>query len=175
MSESKKNKFRWNYLIDKEFQLTFLLHNSVILVFGILLTLGVLYWVNETKYEGGAVFKLRQDPIKVYQKGFEEIGGVEVEKFVEKEIYLPDYDHRLDRFSIQFSAILTLSGLFLIILSIFFIYNSHRMAGPIHNIKVSLRRLLDEGKADKIKLRKTDEFHDLAEAINELIEKKIIR
>ncbi|MBE7413420.1 MAG: methyl-accepting chemotaxis protein [Leptospiraceae bacterium] len=170
---SEKKKFRIRYIIDKEFQLAFLLHNSIILILGVLVTLGVLYWVNETKYEGGAVFKLRQDPIKVYQKGFEEVNGVEVEKFIEKEIFLPDYDHKLDRFHIQVNAIVVLSSLFLVILAIFTIFNSHRMAGPIHNIKKSINRLLAGEKVERIRLRKTDEFKDLAEALNKLIEERI--
>lgn len=173
MSISPKKKFRFRYIIDKEFQLTYLLHNSLILIFGVLITIFVLYWINETKYDGGAVFKLRHDPVKVYQKGFEEVNGVEVEKFIEKDIYLPDYDHKLDRFNIQVNAIVVLSGLFLVILAIFTIFNSHRMAGPIHNIKRSINRLLEGEEIDKIKLRKRDEFKDLAEALNKLIEKKI--
>ncbi len=170
---SEKKKFRIRYIIDKEFQLTFLFYNSIILVFGVFITIGVLYWVNEKKYEGGAVFKLRQDPVKVYQKGFEEVNGVEVEKFIEKEIYLPDYDHKLDRFHIQVNAIIVLSGLFLTMLAIFTIFNSHRMAGPVYNIKKSINKLLAGEDVEKIKLRKRDEFKDLAEAINLLIEQKI--
>lgn len=52
------------------------------------------------------------------------------------------------------------------------IYYSHRLAGPIYRIRRTLRDAL-EGKApEPIVLRKSDEFKELAEDINHLLQKR---
>ncbi|XDD52354.1 hypothetical protein AB3N59_18630 [Leptospira sp. WS92.C1] len=169
-----KKRIFSNYIIDRDFQLKFLMNYSLLIVFGLILTVGFLYWLNYTKFDKGVVFRLRNDPVKVYQKGFEEQNGVEKEKFVEREIFLPDYDHRLDMFSIQVNGILLLSGLFLGMTAVFTVMYSHKMAGPVYNIKNYLRKLADGDEAvKKIKIRKGDEFQELADLLNQVIEKRI--
>ncbi|EQA55734.1 HAMP domain-containing protein [Leptospira kmetyi] len=169
-----KKRIFSNYIIDRDFQLKFLLNYSLLIVFGLLLTVGFLYWLNYTKFDKGVVFRLRNDPVKVYQKGFEEQNGVEKEKFVEREIFLPDYDHRLDMFTIQVNGILLLSGLFLGMTAIFTVIYSHKMAGPVYNIKNHLRKLANgDEPVKKIKIRKGDEFQELADLLNQVIEKRI--
>ncbi|EIE01131.1 hypothetical protein [Leptospira licerasiae] len=162
-----------NYLIDKDFQLRFFLNFSLLFIFGLLLTLGFLFWIHSTKYDKGVVFRLRQDTVKVYQKGFEIVNGEEKDKFVEKELALPDYDHGLDLFTIQFKGILLFSMLYLLLSAIFVLVYSHKMAGPIYNIKKNLKLLLEGKDVDKIRIRSGDEFQDLADLLNELIDKKI--
>jgi methyl-accepting chemotaxis protein len=57
-----------------------------------------------------------------------------------------------------------------VIIFIFAIYISHRIAGPIHRIK-SIIHDIGDGKIDTaIYLRKTDELHDLAEELNKMQE-----
>ncbi|MDD5680809.1 MAG: HAMP domain-containing protein, partial [Candidatus Omnitrophica bacterium] len=57
-----------------------------------------------------------------------------------------------------------------ILIFIFAIFISHRIAGPIYRIK-SVIREMGEGKLDvPVYLRKNDELHDLAEEINKLQE-----
>lgn len=68
MPENPKKTFRFRYLIDKEFQLKFLAHYSLLFISGVLVTLIFLYWLNQSKYDGGAVFRLRQDAQTVYWK-----------------------------------------------------------------------------------------------------------
>ncbi|ABJ80529.1 hypothetical protein IQB76_02635 [Leptospira borgpetersenii serovar Hardjo-bovis] len=169
-----KKRIFGNYIVDRDFQFKFLLNYSLLIVFGLVLTLGFLYWLNYTKFDKGVVFRLRSDPIKIYQKGFEVQNGVEREKFVEREIFLPDYDHKLDMFTIQVNGILLLSGLFLGMTVIFTVIYSHKMAGPIYNVKNQLRKLAaGEELARKIKIRKGDEFQELADLLNQVIEKRI--
>jgi len=166
-------KKRFNYLIDRDFQLKFLFHFSILLLLGVVMTVSFLYWINISKFDGGAVFRLRQDPIQVYHKGFEIVDGQEVDKYIAKDIYLPDYDHQLNLFSIQLNGIITFSILYLVLIAVFSILKSHKMAGPVYNIKRSLRAIIDGEKHDPIRLRKGDEFHELANLINELVKKKI--
>lgn len=173
MQEDNKKSFRFKYIIDREFQFRFLIHFSVLFLFGVLSTLGFLYWLNQTKYEGGAVFRLRQDPIQVYHKVEADPDLGTSEKYVPRDIYLPDYDHKLDRYSIQYSAVIVLSVLYLALISIFSIFKSHRMAGPIHNIKRSLRKLAEGEDVQHIRIRKGDEFQELVDELNRVIEIRI--
>ncbi|MCC5813165.1 MAG: methyl-accepting chemotaxis protein [Leptospira sp.] len=173
MQEKNKKSFRFKYIIDREFQIRFLIHFSILFIFGVISTLGFLYWLNQTKYEGGAVFRLRQDPIQVYHKVEADLDLGEPEKFVKRDIFLPDYDHKLDRYSIQSSAVVVLSIIYLALISIFSIFKSHKMAGPIHNIKRSLRKLADGEDVPFIRIRKGDEFQELVDELNEVIAKRI--
>lgn len=135
--------------------------------------MGFLYWLNQTKYEGGAVFKLRQDPIQVYHKVEADPDLNTPEKFVARDIYLPDYDHKLDRYSIQSSAVIVLSVIYLILISVFSIFKSHKMAGPVHNIKRSLKKLADGEDVPFIRIRKGDEFQELVDELNRVITNRI--
>ncbi|EQA46440.1 hypothetical protein LEP1GSC050_0309 [Leptospira broomii serovar Hurstbridge str. 5399] len=162
-----------NYLIDKDFQLRFFLNFSLLFLLGLFLTLGFLFWTHSTKYDKGVVFRLREDTVKVYQKGFEFVNGEEKEKFVERDIALPDYDHSLDMFTIQFRGILLFSLLYLFLSAIFVIVYSHKMAGPIYNIKKNLRSLLDGEPVERIRLRQGDEFQELADLLNKVIDERM--
>lgn len=57
---------------------------------------------------------------------------------------------------------------FLIFALLIGIYFSHKLAGPNYAIKRAITSLLDGVDQHKIYLRKGDEFHDLAERINQL-------
>ncbi|WCL47545.1 hypothetical protein [Leptospira sp. GIMC2001] len=174
MHDNTKKSFRFRYIIDKEFQFKFLLHFSILFIFGVLATLGFLYWLNQSKYEGGAVFRLRQDPIQVYYKVEPDPGDPASElKYVPRDIYLPDYDHKLDRYSIQSSAVVILSTIYLFLISFFSIFKSHKMAGPIHNIKRNLKRLADGEDIQFIRTRKGDEFQELVDELNRVIANRI--
>jgi methyl-accepting chemotaxis protein len=169
---SSKKYFRFRYLIDKEFQFRFLLHFAILFVVGVCSSLLFLYWLNETKYEGGAVFRLRQDPITVYHK-VEAEEEKEKEKYVSREVFLPDYDHKLDRFSIQSSAVVILSIIYLALISVFSIFKSHKMAGPIYNIKRTLRRIADGEDIQQIRIRKGDEFQELVDELNRVLASRV--
>jgi methyl-accepting chemotaxis protein len=171
MEDSSKKNFRFKYIIDREFQFRFLFHFLILFIFGAISSLIVLYWLNQTKYEGGAVFKLRQDPVRVYFKVDAEDGRPE--KYVPKDIFLPDYDHKLDRYAIQFAAVSILSIIYLSLILIFSIFKSHKMAGPVHNIKRSVRKIANSGEIHPIRTRKGDEFQELVDALNELIAKRV--
>ncbi|MBU4375943.1 MAG: methyl-accepting chemotaxis protein [Candidatus Omnitrophica bacterium] len=57
-----------------------------------------------------------------------------------------------------------------VLIFIFAIFISHRIAGPIYRVK-SIIRDIGEGKLDKrIHLRKNDELHDLADELNKMQE-----
>lgn len=172
---NSKKAFRFHYLIDKEFQFKFLAHYSLLFISGVLVTLGFLYWLNQSKFDGGAVFRLRQDAQTVYWKVEDEDAKNPEDriKYVPREIYLPNYDHQLNMYTIQFNAVVTLSVLYLFLITIFSVFKSHKMAGPVFSIKRSLKRMANGEPIERIRIRKGDEFQELVEVLNTLIQKRI--
>ncbi|MCZ8154544.1 MAG: hypothetical protein O9264_00385 [Leptospira sp.] len=175
MSTHQKKSFRFQYIVDKEFQFKFLLHYSLLFISGVSVTLAFLYWLNQSKFDGGAVFRLRQDAQVVYWKVENEDAGPGEEKFkyVPRDIYLPNYDHQLSMYTIQFNAVVTLSALYLALITVFSIFKSHKMAGPVFSIKRSLQRMASGQPIEKIRVRKGDEFQELVELLNEVIQKRV--
>lgn len=51
------------------------------------------------------------------------------------------------------------------------ILTSHKIAGPLYRIKLFLGRMIEGDYSGRLRLRKNDELHDLAEIINRLAEK----
>jgi len=82
--------------------------------------------------------------------------------------YVPKDLIGLIRHQLLFRSILFAVPIIFIIGIIVIIF-SHRIAGPIYNIEQKLKKLADGEDAGSIKLRKGDEFQELAEAINKLI------
>lgn len=67
---------------------------------------------------------------------------------------------------------LILAGIFLIvIISIYSLFFSHRMAGPIYRIRISLDRMLQNDYDFKIKVRKTDFYITIVEQLEKLRQK----
>jgi methyl-accepting chemotaxis protein len=51
------------------------------------------------------------------------------------------------------------------------IYNSHRIAGPLFRVQRDIERVLAGEKGVRVKVRKRDNFPELAEEVNRLIER----
>lgn len=75
-------------------------------------------------------------------------------------------------FDLYLYPILGVSILNIIVVSIFSLFFSHKMAGPLYRIKSTLDNFIAYKTAHAIKLRKTDFFQDLAEKINQALELK---
>lgn len=61
------------------------------------------------------------------------------------------------------------SVLLIFAIAIISIFISHRMAGPVYKFENTIRALAQGKEVEEIRLRKRDEFYDLAMAINYLI------
>jgi len=63
---------------------------------------------------------------------------------------------------------------YLILIAVFGLFISHKMAGPIYRIKKTLDEAAD-GKIDiktlEFRLRKQDELHDLVKSLNRFLNK----
>lgn len=153
---------RWRYYIDKRFQNQFMVRFALVIVLVALATLAVLWVLRENQYDflpgDGVLFsmELQRTP---------QPDGTIVEGYIPKKPY-----NALDLF---WKPIIFISILDLVIIVVFSLFYSHSMAGPIHNIKSSLADLAKGGEPKPIRIRKSDQFQDLAELLNEVIEKRI--
>ena len=168
--EVEEKKIRWRYFIDRKFQNHFLATFSLIGVLVILLTLGSLYLLNRQAYSkqllpGGASMLTALDSSKEYQ--CTDTKGAPV------SLTPPISGAYFNAFQLYWPPIVFTGVLNLVLIIIFGLFYSHRMAGPIHNIKRSLAELVDNGEPRPIRVRKGDHFQDLAELLNQLIEKRV--
>ncbi len=62
----------------------------------------------------------------------------------------------------------TLLGILLVL--IFGLFYSHRIAGPLFNLKRMMRRVGEGDLKAAMKIRKNDEFHDVEEVFNQMVE-----
>ena len=64
------------------------------------------------------------------------------------------------------------SFLLILAIAIISVFLSHRIAGPIYKFEQTIKECASGKKVNAIKLRKGDEFYELASAINNLIQTK---
>ncbi len=159
----KEKSVRWRYYIDKKFQNQFMIRFSLIIVLVLIFTLGILWLLRENPYtlliqEGGILYSMSSE--KTIQC-LEESG---------ETVELPTPLKTYNAFDLYWKPIVFISFVNLVILIVFSLFYSHSMAGPIYNIKRTLREIIQTGDVRKIKIRKSDQFQDLVEVINEYIE-----
>jgi methyl-accepting chemotaxis protein len=65
------------------------------------------------------------------------------------------------------SLMASTGGLFALLTGLFM---THRMAGPVYKFKDELKRIVAGHEPRPIRLRKNDEFHDVAEALTQALE-----
>ena len=76
------------------------------------------------------------------------------------------------RFKIVFLPLVFTGIALILIQSVFSIFFSHRMAGPIYRIKVSLDRMIEKNDYNfKIRVRKNDFFENIADRLDTLRDK----
>jgi hypothetical protein len=72
------------------------------------------------------------------------------------------------RFKIVIFPLILTCVFLIVIISIYSLFFSHRMAGPIYRIRVSLDRILQKDYDFKIKVRKTDFYVNIVEQLEKL-------
>ena len=138
---------RRTYIVDRSFQYAFMARFTGMVVSGILLAFLILTGWFLVKYSRSDLamkfFYITGEP------------GSSLKQTNLMNLVIP---------SLAVSAVL--SCIFTLAFGLFY---SHRIAGPIYNLKKALREVRG-GKVDRVvKFRKGDEFHDLAEEINKTI------
>jgi methyl-accepting chemotaxis protein len=88
-----------------------------------------------------------------------------------------DEFYNIPRIAAQFAPLfatvnqlmLIILGLFLVLAAVFSVFASHSIAGPIYRFEKTLQGLAQGDFTQKIGLRKTDEFKNVADTMNEMI------
>ncbi|MGC8764874.1 MAG: HAMP domain-containing protein [Brevinematia bacterium] len=157
-----KKKFRWRYFIDKPFQIRFILRFSVLILLGFALSFAVMALYKSMRFTEPLYFRAKM--------------------LTEEEWKKVDYNNPatyldmkpLNIFEIYFKPLTYISILYILLIAIFGLFISHKLAGPVYRIKRTLQDAAN-GKMDikdlKFRLRKKDELQDLVEALNYFIEK----
>lgn len=82
-----------------------------------------------------------------------------------------DYFIFIENSSHQFNIFFFTASLVSILIIYYFgLILSHRIAGPLHNISISIDEMIKTKKKKKISFRKNDYFHEHAQKINELLD-----
>jgi nitrogen fixation/metabolism regulation signal transduction histidine kinase len=97
--------------------------------------------------------------------------SVEVDgRTVERRSYSVEAQPETARWKLILPPLLINNLLVAVVLSVFAIWYSHRIAGPVFRITSDVRSALRGNRQVRITLRKKDELRDLAEQINLLLD-----
>ncbi|MEQ9364135.1 MAG: hypothetical protein RIF32_07835 [Leptospirales bacterium] len=159
-SNQKSHSARWNYYIDRGFQNQFMMRFALVIVLIAVVALGALWLLRSEEYgllPGNAGMLFSIDMQRTEASG---AGGI-----------VPGKGYTA--FALYWPPVLIMSGINLILILVFGLFYSHSMAGPIHNIQQALRALIDGEEPRPIRIRKGDQFQELANLMNQLIEKRV--
>ena len=165
MKHPRRRKRR---LIDAELQSRLVVRSvGVIVVSTILFSVGFLtyYWVS---YKAGD--NLFREFIVVY-KQIETVEDVEIDgRVVQQRSYSVEAQPETARWRLILPPLLFNNLLIALVLSLFAVRYSHRIAGPVYRIGADVRAVLLGRRGVRIQLRRKDELRDLAAHINQLLE-----
>ncbi len=177
-NEGKKPHF-WQrkYFIDKRFQSKFILRYSIVVAISAGLILGGLFAVKNKAYsllpDGASVLaQMDVDNHKALKKDLQ--GNWQIVPEGEGEEYFPlkvtggGYKF-YNAFNLYMWPVIAVTVLNILIIMIYSLFFSHKVAGPIFKLKKHLNHYLATGEYVDIKLRKGDNFDDLARLINHAV------
>ncbi len=166
-------KFRWRYFIDKPFQIRFIGRFSLLILISLGLFLMALGVVNYYRFNKGLYFQYTTDPVKLQAIKLQSDRDTAKDMSVLYKYF--DMNKSKNIFQLYWKPLVTMSILFIVMIAIFGLFISHKMAGPVYRIKRTLEEATS-GKIDyktlRFRLRKGDELQDLVDALNKFIEKK---
>lgn len=135
------------FLIDKPFQYAFLLRFTGAVVAGVLLSFAILVGYYLIRYSESNL------ALKFFYVSGQPGSGLQETTLL--ALVVPS---------------LAISALLSVVLTIIFgIFYSHRIAGPLYNLKRVLQQVRMGQLDQEVHLRKGDEFHDLAEEVTQTI------
>jgi hypothetical protein len=170
-------KKRWKYYIDKNFQNHFIFQFSLLILLNTILTIGLIFLVREKSYNllpNNASVLVQVDVNEAIYISKDENDNIHLNEELGKPFFplkqIEGSKPKLyNAFDLYLTPIIMISLLNLISVSIFSLFFSHKMAGPIYKIKKILTEYTNNEKVEAITLRKGDFFHDLAHLINKAL------
>lgn len=161
---NKKKQFRWKYFIDKPFQLRFIVRFFVLILIGLGVSFAAIGISNLNRFKAPLYFKAKLlDPNAP--------APTDPNQALLNSI---DFAHPMNSFELYWPPLVLVSILYLVLIAVFGLFISHKMAGPVYRIKKTLEEA-SNGKVDLksliFKLRKKDELQDLVDSLNKFLEK----
>jgi nitrogen fixation/metabolism regulation signal transduction histidine kinase len=158
---------RKNYFIDRKFQVSFIIKNLVLLVFTFATVfLAISEWERHQVKQGFLLRPPTNSEVHVWAAAHDiQPGSAEyVQLFLSRAKVYTFFDLMWK----PMTAVLLFNVIVLIAANI---YYSHRIAGPVYRMKKVVQQKLDGQKVEPIRFRKDDEFQELADLVNRLMEK----
>ena len=100
-----------------------------------------------TAYESDAVIELTSEDIKLL------------------EVVRGPFEKQTQRFFIVVPPLLITCLILMVIIAVYSLFFSHKMAGPVYRMRISLDRMLTGDYDFKIRVRKNDFFRNIVEKI----------
>lgn len=156
-STNNPKRFRFRYFIDKPFQTKFILRFVLVILLGLTVTMGILAYYSQTKFQEGIY--LKYEKIDTITKGG-------VPQAVPKKIMT------FNRLQLFWRPVVFVSVFYMVLLIIFGLFYSHRMAGPLYRIQKNLQGFIEGDDLKDIRIRKNDHFQELVTLLNQLLIEK---
>lgn len=181
MATKPTYKKRWRYVIDKDFQLKFIFKYSTILLAIFVIIITAIWFVRSKSYSllpkdasllaqvdaNNAVYISKGEIVKPGEGGVAYF-PVAVSKCKNQGLKPNIYN----AFDLYIGPLLFISILNMVLIIVFSLFYSHKMAGPVMKIKMTLQDVINKKKPSSIKLRENDEHKELAELINQALKLK---
>ncbi|MBS0617330.1 MAG: hypothetical protein JSR44_04035 [Spirochaetes bacterium] len=177
--DTGKKPYFWQrkYFIDKRFQSKFILRYSIVVAISAVLVLGALFVLKNRAYsllpDGASVLaQMDVNNHKTLNKDkdgkWQIVGDGEGEEFFPLKIANGNFKF-YNAFDLYLWPVLAVTILNILIIMIYSVFFSHKVAGPVFKIKKILNHYLASGEFQDIKLRRGDNFDELARLINHAI------
>ncbi|MCB1325179.1 MAG: hypothetical protein H7A21_09995 [Spirochaetales bacterium] len=166
MAENEKPfSTRWRYYIDRSFQNQFMLRFALVVVLVAAMMIGALWLLSVYSYE------LLPDGNSLLAETTTETLSCTVDGAA---LQVPRPPQKFyNALQLYWRPIVLMSMVNLILIVVFGLFYSHSMAGPIHNIKESLRDMIGGSPPREIQIRKGDQFQEVVDLLNQLIKKRV--
>jgi methyl-accepting chemotaxis protein len=158
-------KKRKQLIVDKKFQYSLVLNNLILLFITFaLIAVALLVWENYQTKQGFLIRLPQNSEVVTWAKA----NNVKTDsaQFLTQFIRMAKVYTFFDLLWKPLAAMLVLNVIILIIANLYF---SNTIVGPIHRLKDVLERKLRGEAVEPVAFRKNDEFHDLAELVNQVI------
>jgi methyl-accepting chemotaxis protein len=170
---------RKRYIVDKKFQLKYVLYPTIILIFVAIIICGIVYlttWFSVIKEFSDV--KLHQDLTTIVR--MREYEGVRTRTVVETIPILKEEAKMLSKHQLKVidkilvktnTRVVLVVAFILIAIFIFGIFITHRIAGPLFRINRELDKIINGDLKVNFNLRKKDELKTLSGKLQILVEK----
>ncbi|OGS03852.1 MAG: hypothetical protein A2339_00745 [Elusimicrobia bacterium RIFOXYB12_FULL_50_12] len=155
-----------NYIVDKEFQYSFILRNILFLVFTLVFLGALIVGWNAIKFKQGFLLKLPPAE-QVAQWAVENGVSSESAEYTNQFILQAKPYTFVDLIWRPVIVVLAADIIFLIIYGL---YYSKKIAGPVYRLKQAMRDKIEGRKTERLIYRKSDPFHELEELANKALE-----